>query len=60
VSRDAYVKNAVYLAIVFPIAWALARDLYGRRVLIAEVQPHSVAAGQRAQLDEVAQLVRQP
>ena len=59
-SRDAYAKNAVYLAIVLPLAWALARDLYGRRELAAEVQPHHAAVGQRAQLDEVAQLVRQP
>ena len=59
-SRDAYAKNAVYLAIVLPLAWVLARDLYGRRELAAEVQPDHAAVGQHAQLDEVAQLVRQP
>ena len=47
-SRDAYAKNAVYLVAALPLPWALARDLYGRRELRTKMQPHHVAAGQRA------------
>ena len=47
-SRDAYAKNAVYLLVALPLAWVLAREIYGRRELATQVQPHHVAAGQRA------------